>query len=66
VSFREILIAVDESPISIVSIRERRAFWTSRPGRLLASALAGDACVGLAIAMFGVGELESLALAPTA
>jgi H+-transporting ATPase len=50
---------------SIVSIRERRAFWTSRPGWLLASALAGDACVGLATAMFGVGELQSLALGPT-
>jgi hypothetical protein len=37
----------------------------SRPGWLLASALAGDACVGLAIAMFGVGELQPLALGPT-
>ncbi|HTI36835.1 MAG TPA: plasma-membrane proton-efflux P-type ATPase [Vicinamibacterales bacterium] len=51
---------------SIVSIRERRAFWTSRPGWLLVSALAGDACVGLAIAMFGVGELQPLPLALTA
>jgi magnesium-transporting ATPase (P-type) len=51
---------------SIVSIRERRAFWTSRPGWLLSAALAGDACVGLVIAMFGVGELQPLALGPTA
>jgi hypothetical protein len=28
--------------------------------------LTADACVGLAIAMFGVGELQPLALGPTA
>jgi magnesium-transporting ATPase (P-type) len=50
---------------SIVSIRERRAFWASRPGWVLTAALAGDACVGLAIATFGVGELQPLALGPT-
>jgi len=45
---------------SIVSIRERRAFWASRPGGVLALALAADACVGLAIATFGLGELRPL------
>jgi H+-transporting ATPase len=45
---------------SIVSIRERRAFWASRPGWLLALALAADACVGVAIAAFGLGELRPL------
>jgi hypothetical protein len=32
---------------------------------VLTAALAGDACVGLAIATFGVGELQPLALGPT-
>ncbi len=50
---------------SIVSIRERRAFWASRPGWLLAVALVADACVGLGIAMLGVGELQLLPLGLT-
>jgi len=45
---------------SIVSIRERRAFWASRPSRVLAGALAADAAVGLAIALHGLGELAPL------
>jgi magnesium-transporting ATPase (P-type) len=45
---------------SIVSVRERRAFWASRPSRLLAGALAADAAAGLAIAAFGLGELAPL------
>jgi P-type E1-E2 ATPase len=45
---------------SIVSIRERRAFWASRPSPLLAGALAADAALGLAIAAFGLGELAPL------
>ncbi len=46
---------------SIVSIRERRAFWASRPGGLLAAALTADALVGLALGWLGLGDLEPLA-----
>ncbi len=45
---------------SIVSIRERRAFWRSRPGWVLAAALAADALVGTAIGLFGLAELAPL------
>jgi P-type E1-E2 ATPase len=45
---------------SLVSIRERRPFWASRPSALLAGALAADALAGLAIALFGMGELAPL------
>jgi H+-transporting ATPase len=45
---------------SIVSIRERRAFWASRPSTLLAVALAGDACVGALIGTFGMAEIRPL------
>ncbi|HSB24698.1 MAG TPA: plasma-membrane proton-efflux P-type ATPase, partial [Burkholderiaceae bacterium] len=45
---------------SIVSIRERRAFWRSRPGWVLAVALAADALIGVAIAHFGLAELGPL------
>ncbi len=45
---------------SIVSIRERRAFWASRPSWVLATALLADACVGIAIGCNGLGELRPL------
>ncbi len=45
---------------SIVSVRERRAFWASRPSGVLTAALAADALVGLAIGVHGLGELEPL------
>ncbi|HET7197173.1 MAG TPA: HAD-IC family P-type ATPase [Burkholderiales bacterium] len=45
---------------SLVSIRERRAFWASRPSALLAAGLAADALAGLAIALHGLGELAPL------
>jgi magnesium-transporting ATPase (P-type) len=51
---------------SIVSIRERRAFWASRPGWMLAVALAADAGVGMAIAAFGLGELQPLPIGQAA
>ena len=47
---------------SIVSIRERRAFWRSRPGWVLVAALTADALVGLAIGFFGLAELGPLPL----
>jgi magnesium-transporting ATPase (P-type) len=45
---------------SIVSIRERRAFWASRPSWPLATALAGDACLGVAIGLHGLAQLAPL------
>jgi plasma-membrane proton-efflux P-type ATPase len=51
---------------SIVSIRERRAFWASRPSAVLAMVLLVDACVGIVIGMYGLAELRPLPLADTA
>ncbi len=51
---------------SIVSIRERRAFWASRPSATLAIALLADACAGIAIGRFGLAELRPLPAAETA
>ena len=51
---------------SILSICERRAFWASRPSTILALALFVDACAGLAIGVFGLGELQPLPLGETA
>ncbi len=45
---------------SILSIRERRAFWSSAPSLTLALALTADACVGLAIGVYGLGDLAPL------
>jgi magnesium-transporting ATPase (P-type) len=45
---------------SIVSVRERRWFWSSRPGTLLATALLADACVGVTIGRYGLAELRPL------
>ncbi|MDE2364293.1 MAG: plasma-membrane proton-efflux P-type ATPase [Hyphomicrobiales bacterium] len=45
---------------SVVSIRERRAFWRSRPSTVLGSAVAADAFVAILIARFGLGELSPI------
>ena len=45
---------------SIVSIRERRAFWASRPGKLLSLSLSADACFGLLISQLGLAAIEPL------
>jgi H+-transporting ATPase len=45
---------------SILSIRERRAFWASPPSAVLAGALALDACAGVFIGMHGLAELAPL------
>jgi hypothetical protein len=45
---------------SIVSIRERRAFWTSQPSGLLIAALTANACVGAGIGLHGLVELAPL------
>lgn len=45
---------------SILSIRERRAFWASRPSTTLAVALFVDACAGVLISVYGLAELRPL------
>lgn len=50
---------------SIVSIRERRAFWSSRPSTILAAALLADAFLGIFIGAFGLVELRPLPLTHT-
>jgi H+-transporting ATPase len=45
---------------SILSIRERRAFWASRPSTTLAVALTLDACAGVLIGLHGFAELAPL------
>jgi len=51
---------------SIVSIRERRRFWASRPSGILAAALLLDALVGTAVSMTGIPGLAPLPWAQTA
>jgi H+-transporting ATPase len=51
---------------SIISIRERSAFWASRPSLILALAMAGDGCLGLLIGAVGLAELRPLPFAETA
>ena len=48
---------------SLVSIRERRFFWSSRPSTVLTVALIADGCVGLVIGHFGLAEMAPLAFA---
>lgn len=50
---------------SIVSIRERRMFWSSRPSRTLAIALTLDGAAGLLIGVTGLAELRPLPLIAT-
>jgi plasma-membrane proton-efflux P-type ATPase len=51
---------------SLVSIRERGYFWSSRPSTVLAAALVADGCAGLLIGRFGLGEMRPLPLAQSA
>ena len=50
---------------SLVSIRERRAFWASRPSAVLAIALFADACAGVLIGLTGLAEMQPLPLDQT-
>ena len=50
---------------SLVSIRERRPFWKSRPSQTLAIALILDGCAGILIGLVGLGELRPLLLRET-
>lgn len=45
---------------SIISIRERRFFWSSRPSTTLLGALMADAAVGIVIAFSGLAEMKPL------
>ncbi len=51
---------------SIVSIRERRAFWASWPSKTLAAALVADGLAGLLIGRYGVADLRPLRIGPQA
>ena len=51
---------------SIVSVRERRNFWKSRPGALLAAGLAADTILGVVVGIFGLAELQPLPLRQSA
>lgn len=50
---------------SILSIRERRRFWSSAPSAVLALALGADAFVGTLIGRFGMAELHPISLRQT-
>lgn len=50
------------SIFSVLSIRERRAFWSSRPGTPLMVAMAGEAVGAILIALYGLGSLPALPL----
>ena len=45
---------------SLVSIRERRMFWASRPSTVLTLAMAADGGVGVLIGAYGLGEMAPL------
>jgi magnesium-transporting ATPase (P-type) len=47
---------------SVLSIRERRAFWMSRPSGALSLSLLGAAVVGIVVGVVGLGELRPLPL----
>ena len=51
---------------SIVSIRERRRFWASKPSRTLMLAILADTAVGLLVGAYGFGEIQPLPLTYTA
>ena len=51
---------------SILSIRERRFFWSSRPSTVLTGALIADAGAGLLIGFYGLAEMRPLPLVQSA
>jgi magnesium-transporting ATPase (P-type) len=51
---------------SLVSMRERRSFWRSRPSAALAASLSAAAVVGTIIGLHGVAELSPLPFAESA
>ena len=48
------------SLFSILSFRERRAFWKSRPSRIFALSILADAGLGVAIGLLGLAEMHPL------
>jgi TRAP-type mannitol/chloroaromatic compound transport system permease small subunit len=51
---------------SLVSIRERRAFWSSRPSLVLSLALVIDIGVGALIGLHGLAEMKPIPPVQTA
>jgi H+-transporting ATPase len=51
---------------SILSVRERRAFWASPPSAVLTLALCADAGVGLLIGAYGLAEMKPVPVSETA
>ena len=51
---------------SLVSVRERRAFWKSRPSVTLAASMAGAVVGGVIIGLHGVAELAPLPIVDSA
>jgi H+-transporting ATPase len=51
---------------SILSVRERRAFWASAPSAVLILALCADAAVGLLVGAYGLAEMKPLPVRETA
>jgi H+-transporting ATPase len=51
---------------SLVSVRERRAFWRSRPSAVLAAAIAAAAIGGVIVGLHGFAELSPLPPAESA
>lgn len=45
---------------SIISIRERHAWWSTWPSKALGLGLCADACAGVVVGVFGLGELAPL------
>jgi H+-transporting ATPase len=52
--------------LSLVSMRERRSFWRSRPSATLAASLSAAAVVGTIIGLHGIAELSPLPFAESA
>ncbi len=51
---------------SILSFRERHAFWASAPSAVLALALILDGCAGILVSVYGLAELRPLPPTQTA
>jgi H+-transporting ATPase len=45
---------------SIVSVRERHAWWSSLPSKALSAGLCAEACAGVLVGTFGLGEMAPL------
>ena len=50
---------------SVISVRERRTFWSSWPSTVLATALFADAAIGVISGLTGLAELRPLPFSKT-